>query len=371
MTKRKRRHHYIPCYYLKHFANPRARSGKIYVIDCKRAAFRPSIVEQVGYEKGYFSVEGNLPPDDLENSFASVEGEIASAWDEMILGRAFPSDPRKVDLVMNVVTMLSCRTPARRASIQQFYARSYQALTDVVYSRKEIFEKQIGKIREKDPTLAQQFECIGLDEIRNSYLEGKIRIEAHIPNNFFITQTAEISGPLHNMFHDRIWRLIDLAGIGVEMITSDDPVCCCWPPFPTLLPTPGFGMLGSLAILPVSPNLVLIGAYDDSLLRFDSSEQVARWINRMLIEQSFHFLYSRSGRFDSESISGDAVHRELLLKVFSTIANAGREQDSASRKSKIEAIDPRTGVLVHHSYRDEFKICQIRRLVSQHVERGG
>ncbi len=360
-SKRKRKHHYIPCYYLKHFATPCSRRGKIYVVDLKSAVIRPSIVEQVGFENNYFSLEGNCASDALEELLAGREGELSDAWQRMVDNKTFPTDPTDRNWIVNVIVMISARNPARRSTIEKMFTDLYRAAMDLTASDPDLFESKLRESMEGDDVALGELDHTDVEALRQSYLSGEFRITAEIPNNFYITETAEISLTLHKNFHARHWSLLDFSSTNIKIISSDDPVCCFMLQSNNETIIAGFGMLKSLVIVPVNSSLVLVGAFRKEEFEIEQSESNARLFNRIIIEQAYRFLYCETGVLEWKSYEGNSVGTDLLIRSISFLSSPATDGEILDQPASSTSLGKE--VLIDIYYRDEEKIERFQNTV--------
>jgi len=291
-TQLKIKHHYVPVCYLGGFTEVASKSNCLHVLDLDTMKSWKDLPKNVACENDYNSVDGDLPADAFEDSFAEIEAATAPIWHRMIETKTVPTDPEELHWLMNFLTLLLLRTKPSRKLIDDMYLACAQGAIDLVTSTPERFESQIKQMQDAGIDMPELNQGIPLEQIRQSMRDGSLEMSVENHNNYYLIKMGEQSVKVLEVLHARNWAIWDFTDTEVNLFTSDDPVSVVWnKPTPQIHPA-GFGLSGTLAIIPLTTNLALIGAFERELLVTKTSSLLARRVNGVTLGHAFRFIYS-------------------------------------------------------------------------------
>ena len=111
----KRRHHYTPVLYLKHFTDASGLLHAIYLPAGNRAA---TAHEALGFERDRYRPDfDEVDPNVYEDIFGEFEGEAAPVIREISETRALPTDEEELNILYNFIAFQSVRLPSTKRAI--------------------------------------------------------------------------------------------------------------------------------------------------------------------------------------------------------------------------------------------------------------
>ena len=250
------RHHYIPQFYLRRWANDRGlvssyswQGGKIYVGD-----YSP---RSIGAEAGLYALDG-VPPD-MRNAIERdvmgpmIDGPAADAM-AVLLGEVSGPLSHEARLAwIRFLVSLMVRTPAQLAALK---ADGAATLRDQLAADPEEYERVRGP--NDPPTFLEFIKARKLD---------------HLIDNFgtaMMPQLTEIPHMNRDIFR-MDWRVQHYRDGPYGFVTSDFPICML----------PGLAYRDCIISLPLSPTAVFLAAYDAKLIDAITAQPPDRVIDRV------------------------------------------------------------------------------------------
>jgi hypothetical protein len=219
---RKKRHHYIPQFYLRGFASQEPtdrRKPRLWVRDAHSGLVAQRTPEQIAVEIGYYAIETDqgIDFDTLENELAKMEDQAACALREM-LGRPVGnrgSIPIEVEIF---VAWLGCRIPWLRRIVVESWPKHVE---DMAWGKVDVADDPDFTVLIKDLTSSEAQRLplnAALDAIRSG------RWVAQLEQN----QIIDMMRFQHwyfgrHRFPNLFWTILT-APTGDHFITSDRPV---------------------------------------------------------------------------------------------------------------------------------------------------
>lgn len=298
MTDNTRRHHYVSAFYLKQFATPQDRHGRLFVYD--RIANRrfPETPDGSAHERDFNSVEvEGEHPNLIEKMYSDLESKFAPTIARVCERGTLPKDdPVAMGELLFFVATQATRTRRVRELFKKFYNDTGML---VMHTLGEDRAAYIRSLREEDPELtAADADAVFSDHI--AFLNAKgARVE--MDQTTLVKDAVDLSRDVVRQLEWRWWILL-VAPTGTGFITTDDPVHLQpstrdHPKHP--LWSPGFGDMHTNVIVPLSPRLALMGLpYEFTArarVRYDRRE-VAE-LNTSLALSAHRFVYSNEPVF--------------------------------------------------------------------------
>jgi Protein of unknown function (DUF4238) len=250
------RHHYIPKFYLRRWANAGGKvssyswqGAKLYI-----GEYSP---RSIGAEDGLYSLDG--VPAEMRNSIERVfmgpmvDGPAADGM-RVLLGEA--PGPLSIDgrtAWVRFLVSLMCRTPRQFAALKSDGAATLRA---ELQANPEEYEKIRGP--DDPPTFLEFIQDKKLDHLIDNFGTMMLPQFVDIPHmNYDIARMD--------------WRVQHYRDGAYGFITSDFPICML----------PGLAYPDCIISLPLSPTAVFLAGYDSSLLDALAAQPPHRVIDRM------------------------------------------------------------------------------------------
>jgi hypothetical protein len=269
--------HFVPCFYLKHFAD---EQGSLQVLNVKEKRMaKPRPYQGLGYEYYYYARKTGIPDDlsqQIENWLRPTENLLARALPGItnsILNNEHIKDKDRYILSV-LMSMLWLRTPGMRRGIEQM-------------------EKQMAE---------QMSRFAGSEEIE------QFKNVDNVTHLKFMVETMGFGGPgFANCFYAMKWKVYIAHG-NETFITSDSPVVEKYPP-----PISFFGggsFICRNKYFALTPKILLeltepIGSHKiKRKTLFAADDDKVRMLNMILVSGSQNYVYSGSRKSLERLLAG-------------------------------------------------------------------
>ncbi|ATG36683.1 hypothetical protein PhaeoP23_02573 [Phaeobacter piscinae] len=288
----KANHHFIPQFYLRGFADGVGRKARVFTFDSETRTTFKTLVRNVGSRRHFFRVEADgVDPNYVEDAMAKIEGEIALHLADVIQTKSFPT-PEHFNSVMNLLANVSVRNPRLRGNMSQFHKDIVQRMTHLSLSSKEVWEGQVDQIREEGIPLKDD---ISYEDIKR-FIESS-DYEIVIDQTYLIGLELQMIEPVLECSARRNWCFV-AAPEGHQYICSDDPVVLSWIDDRKTGPySPGHGVGGTLVTFPLSPELLLVGTFEELPEHLKHAPVQVTSVNTRTARYSTKQIYARDGSF--------------------------------------------------------------------------
>jgi len=278
---RAKRHHHVPRFYLRAFADPKGRI-QVYDRHSGRTLDRQRI-ENVAVESDLYTVtdDEGRPSDGAEQAIARLEGGISES-----LARLRGPDPvASTEDQANVaifVALQFVRTTAMRDQFENLHDLKLRMSTegnvggDPPHMVKRFIEKRYGAAPD---WLKDQVRSVAADPSR----------PVRLPTEEWLVMMADLVPYLANGLRERTWRLV-MAGEGTYL-TCDNPIALIVDPAD---PNPGVGLRNAAQVLlPVAPDrlLVIEGLEPGPITVGTAGGAWVRWANRSVANRASRHVY--------------------------------------------------------------------------------
>lgn len=283
-----RNHHYVPQGYLAAFTSNAARDGRLIVTDFVSRRSFTTVPRNVAAERDFnrVDVEGH-PADAVEKQFAVFEDAAATAIRSIDEEGRLSYDQR-LNLVINLITLLTVRNPRFRREMANAIKRSTVITSDLLVSKPEIYDRVKSQARE----CGYITEDVDFETMK-SFVEGR-RFEIEIPNEALLRHELEIFDSVLPVIGRRHWALVEACEAQSEFITCDHPAAL-YPRDQTLKGPYGLETPGTEILFPLSPRFVLSGLLvEQGLEKVVLNGRGVAIINTHVIEHAHRQVYSRS-----------------------------------------------------------------------------
>jgi hypothetical protein len=290
-----RRHHYVPCCYLKGFAVAR-KKGKhqIQVYDREKRETYETAIENVAVERDFNRVDiDGVASDALESGLGSFEGTMAPALERTLAAAAFQNEDDRA-YVLNLVALLALRNPRWREQMRKFRERIARQLMDMTLATEERWRHQMEKAR-RDGFLD------GLNEVTyeemKRFQNEKFRIE--VSTDAHIQQEMKNVDTILPFLFERKWMFLKAPKNSGGFITCDHPVLLTWsnPARRGGSYPPGYGVGGTDVMVPLSSRLAMVGAFEIENGSREISEEGVGGFNGAAVVSAMRHVYARDRNF--------------------------------------------------------------------------
>jgi hypothetical protein len=281
-----RRHHFVPQGYLGAFTDSGDKSGKFFVHDVNAGRWFRTTPQNVAHRRDFnrFETE-SLPPDALEKVFAGLESDALRAIRRLVDSEDFPS-PEDHNVILNFICLLAVRNPNMRESFNAFRGAVIERISDVLVSKKEIWEAQVRRAKEDGVEIDDGVPYERMRDViqsRNYDLEfspeGNLRVEMKAYERLLST------------LGKRNWSVLLAPRAGPELVSGDHPVTLAWKGRKGPV---GYGQANTEVFIPLTPHVGFYGTFEDPLKEIVRMrpENVAIMNSRILVNAQQH-VFSR------------------------------------------------------------------------------
>lgn len=292
MNNRIKNQHYVSKGYLDNFCHINKKNYNLWVYTHAKKQWRSSTPKHEAFECDFQTLiddDGNKS-DALEKWLATeIEGPAISVINESIKNRCLPHEHEKMGALLSLMGLFAIRIPDVRRQFTDFATDVSKKTMGLLLKDERTWNGQVTKAYRAGyldtPSLsyveAQSFFKKGNFTIQHDpmwVLQELFEKAAHITDhlscrNWMIVETLESTFITSSKPVNPIWSECLPSHLQQQM-TKFDPrsyssnpnVSCCYLAYnesPELMPNfvPGFGLLNSLVIFPLSQHFALIGSY--------------------------------------------------------------------------------------------------------------
>ncbi len=283
-TMTKRRHHYLPQFYLRNFIDS---AGRIWAYPKLGGKAKRASPRDLGVEKDYHTFtrkDGIKDRATIEEAFADIENEAAPTV-RKIIGKE-PLSTAEYEIFVTFVGTMLVRVPARCDQVGRMAAKMMKVIATTSASNKNAFHAEY-----------QRFEAgtghrgADAEEIRQFVLSDKyeMRTNPKIALAFSLQTLHTVTNCLAQMD----WIFLQRTG-RFQFLSCDNPVFYC---DPTLPPTTwrGIGLMnrGIEVSVPLSPNVLAFGSYHSKERKSMQIEpEVVRIFNQRTIDSAYRYVFA-------------------------------------------------------------------------------
>lgn len=261
----------------------------MYVFDVNTGGFFPTSVRNVGAKRDFNRIENEEhKPDILEEILASLEAEFARVLKWMTVSKSMPTGHDRI-ILFNFMALYATRTPLIRKKLTDFQAIVSERMLELTLANKERYDAQMRHLNKGE---YEESQTVSYEEVKDFFNSKKYEIV--IPNARNIRFEMVAMDSVLRTLLERKWTLAVAKSEVGQFVTSDNPVTLDWMDMHERSPTypPGHGLKGTRVIFPVTPELVLMGAFEgnDQTVEVDRNGIAA--INRVIASFSVKQVYS-------------------------------------------------------------------------------
>ena len=305
---KKKRHHYIPRFYLRGFVDPHNKPY-VWVYEKGNPNITKATVENIAVQKHYYSFirpSGDIDSETFENALAKIEGKVAPAFEKIIHHEDLNNQEKGAFAVFLAFTVT--RVPNYRKNVERSFGEIIKKILVVLASSPVAIKSMIeGVERDTGKKMA-----IPVEEWQKILLDGQYNIEVK-PQ--FSLETITIAKELVPIFYGMSWAFLE-ATEDYKFVTSDNPLFYF---HPTHHPKSFYG--GGLAnknievTFPISRDLMFHGTWG----KFEGYEKLTnegvKEMNRRTVISALRFVFASEYSHNLNGLVQEYKHISPKIKV--------------------------------------------------------
>lgn len=279
----------MPQYYLKGFATPRSKDGKLCVFDLKQGKSFTTRPRNVASRRDYHRVEiDGVDPNIVENQLAVLDGHADKAFRRVIAARSIASRD-DFSLVLTLLAQVLITNPGFR----DMRGGMIRQMGTVMMHNMVLTPERWAAVTEgaaADPSIGG--EPISFEDARGAVERGEIEVVPAKEN--LIGQEWQLWAAILPLLEQRQWTLMIAPPGSRGFVTSDRPYALRWsdPALREGFYPPGLGCDDTNLTFPLSRDLALVGRFDASRETVEIDERMVASINLMTFSSAMTQLYA-------------------------------------------------------------------------------
>lgn len=283
----KKRHHYIPRFYLNWFSDP-TYENNVWVYDKDTGNVFNATPANIGCEKHYHTFVNELGEKDtetIEKLYESVETPAGALFKKLHNGSHL-NDEDKASFAMFATTMM-VRVPNYRNNIEKVSAEVIDQMNKVLAADKDAYEKSYRRFQKATGTP----EDIPVEELRQFVLGGEYTLT--VDPQFSLALSVKNILYLYGIFHKMKW--IFIKATDYKFLTSDNPLFY-YDPTHDRNSFYGVGLANKNieVTLPLSRKLCAIGGWElkSDYYTVQGKSETVKAINRRTVLSALRYVFS-------------------------------------------------------------------------------
>ncbi|MCL5261168.1 MAG: DUF4238 domain-containing protein [Gammaproteobacteria bacterium] len=258
MNNTKKRHHYLPKFYLDGFCD---QQNMVWIYHKDTQKIHCQRPENTAIVKNFYAIhrnDGTIDTNTFEDALADiVESPAAAALKSLRLG-SVPTDEYRQHLSILFAFML-VRTPGYRDSYEPQFNEELDKMLKLIAANEEYFQRWTDDYKKTNGVpLADNIE-----QLRQEILNGKFQVRVH--PNFSLSTMQKLGFNCGGLLVNMKWVIIK-APKNLYFLTSDNPVIVTNPRGIGYC-SPGLGLKDTRVFVPISKEvgLLMIRSDEDKL----------------------------------------------------------------------------------------------------------
>jgi hypothetical protein len=315
--QRKRKAHFLSRFFLAGFTLAGDQSGFLHVHSKKQSRSWRAKAGEAGHQRDLFSPEGaSFSPNDFEDAFAAVEGEIAPVLRKVITTETLPVGSDR-DILLHLLALNASRPPGEMASLTDALDLHLRRMLAGQITP-EVHQRVLDDWRNRGRDTA---DVEDLEALRARIRGGGIRA-VFDRDYFLVAGVLGRAAMLVDLLAARSWSLL-LAPEGLDFVCSDRPVSLLnnrnLPPgVQPRFDDPRFDV-----IMPLSRGVGIVGHYYNPGQVVRASPRTLGFVNHVTESAADDYVYSprqtytasRTSEFAAENT--DAYRTDLGVRGWS------------------------------------------------------
>ncbi|HJP67489.1 MAG TPA: DUF4238 domain-containing protein [Sphingomicrobium sp.] len=283
-----RNHHFVPQFYLKGFAKPRSKDGKLLVCDLKERRRFQTKPRNVAARRDFNRVNAqDLDPNIVETQLGLIEADLERGFRQIIKAQSLASQ-EDFAAVLALIARLFLANP-------QFRDQRDRLMSDVA---KKVMLNMVAT-PERWASVTAQGNADGIIEDPVDYEEMRAavveeRIVPHTNKDVLIAQEFDLWPQILPLLEQRNWTLFVSNAATGEFTTSDRPCTLRWsePGTDFGIYGPGLGVAGTSVIFPISRHLAIDGRFEQGGGIVQATPELVAAVNLATLSSAMRQLYS-------------------------------------------------------------------------------
>ncbi len=292
-----RHHHFLPQCYLRGFVPDRA-SPKLFVVDAQVGRAFTASPRNVAQERDFHTVDvDGMDPDALEKAFAQIESDIAPVLERIARERRV-SPGADLDLILNLMALVSLKNPGRREAMRQSTEEVGKQMMRLALASEERWNEQVRQMKAAGAMAADEpADYAGMKAFFESG-DYKINLatEAHLGMEL---RAVDL---MIRMLAKRNWSVLRAPAESSGFITCDRPVGLGWSDGHTGFYPPGFAATETTVTFPVCQQVTLLGRFEPVPALVDLSADQVATLNSVIISGAGRQIFARDDAFRYQSV---------------------------------------------------------------------
>ena len=282
----KKRHHFLPQFYLRRFASSGAR-GRIWTYDSLFGTVRASGVKNTAYETHLYSVprEDGTRTDEFEDALADIEGRAAPVLDKLLRNESVQGQER-ADL-SSLFALMVVRTDSFRRQYAEVSLGMTQLLLSTTAAHDVAFNSLINKLEEEFGDVSGHH--------KKKLREGMLDPDrfGFVVNKAWTLNALRVHDALAPVFYRMNWTILN-AKSPHYFVTGDNPVVKLLPDrFSKSFYGGGYADKRIEVTLPLSPERCLVTHWNNELpSESDITPAAVKDLNRVRAMHAERFLFA-------------------------------------------------------------------------------
>jgi hypothetical protein len=282
-----RRHHFLPQFYLKNFADPNT-DERIWRYPKEGGKPVAAGARDFGLEKDYHTLtrpDGTRDSDSIETMFATLEGEWAPVVRKILANEPISETEREI--VITFAGAMLVRVPRQRDHIGATMGEMAKRVLQMDAFHKESFHKDFRRFQEETGDTSG----VDPEAVRQAYLSEPFAVKTN-PQVALRMSLWSMDTVVNCLMH-MSWVFVRRNG-RFRFITCDAPVFCV---DPTLPPNAwhGAGLMSAdmEVTLPLSPEVVAFGSHHPKRRTgINASPSMVRRLNQMRVDAAYRYIFA-------------------------------------------------------------------------------
>ena len=298
-TRRTKKGHYLPKFYLAGFTAGGTEKSELLVFDRELGQVRSGKPISVGYERYFYALPGK-DPDSFEQALAKDEDAIAAIVRAVDGAPGTQPDERALETLVYFTALMHLRMPAFREHHLPQISQHYDQIAELWMVAPHAWERYVESARKngKQPVSRQRFE-----RARKAVLEGKLRFEAQPAEHLRIM--ADHIADFTKILLRRTWSVVVAPEGTGGFVTCDMPVALYWNVEGAPAIPPAFGSPDAEVFMPLTRRSGLVGRAATDIVIIEGTSMVAH-LNTKIINESRRFIFAPDRGFGWLSNRGTA-----------------------------------------------------------------
>lgn len=284
----KKRHHYIPRFYLNGFVDYK-NEPYIWVYDKEGNNIIKSTAKDIAVTEHYFSfkdVNGIKDSDSVENFVADLEGIAANILKKVFNNNSLNGN-EKMDFAYFVALMM-VRVPNFRQNIETAFAETAKIVMQFSASYKENFEAMVKRYQEKTGNDLG----MPIEEARQIYLDLDKHYKLETNPQVSLAMAFNHINDYARLFYNMKWLFLR-ATTDYKFLSGDNPLYYLDPTHnPHSFSGVGLCNKNIEVSLPLSQDLCALGTWHGKEGYFQSVNQIVKIVNQRTVIASSRFVFS-------------------------------------------------------------------------------